>query len=686
VRGNPTFDGENQPATERAVGGRASDGRLEEGASPVEPRSPTAWADRIGFPIARDRDRVLRGLRTALRNNVQGLVPLVVLALWLPAIGDVDVGRMTDVGLVSVLPPAHFALLGVLTLSFGLALQRRDVRTVVPLFHVIVLAVMLYGVTGIVETEPRFAVSYRHAGIVDYIVRHREVDPGIDAYFNWPGFFALGALLEELVGVSALGLAPWTPLFFNLCSLLPLVAIFRWVNGDPRVTWLAAWIFLSANWVGQDYLAPQSLGFFLWLSLLALLMVAFGRRFSRLGVGRRRSPTTAGAHSGAAGGEQLGGRPALDIPFRLSVASQQGAAASFGPGVAILVLVIAGLFAAITTGHQLTPAPALLTVAALTVLGYLETRALAIVLALILLGWVSYMTTTYLSGHLDDLVASFGALGGNLERSVAHRVEGSPGHLLVVKARLVLTAALWLLALLGLVRRLRAGHRDAPLVVVGTIPLLLPALQGYGGEVVLRSFLFTLPAAAYFAATFAFPSRSQGWSRFTPIVTLAVTALLLAGFQYARYGNERADNFTRADVRAVEALYRLAPWGSTLVAGFENAPWKFREYETYPYRTLNRLSTWDNALNPRPSTIVEQLRRTYLLEGGYFIVTPAMRIAAEMYEGKGRALDGVAELLSRSPTTEVVYANQRSVIIRVASSLPAERPIPRDISIGAATG
>jgi hypothetical protein len=575
---------------------------------------------------------------------------------------DVDVDGMSDLGLVSVLPAIHFVLLALLTVSFTLALRRREVGGAVFLLHLITLALMLYGITAIVESEPRFAVSYRHVGIVDYIARHNDVDPSIDAYFNWPGFFVLGSMLQAVGGKSLLALSSWAPFFFNLCFLVPLITICRWANDDRRVAWLAAWIFLSANWVGQDYLAPQSVGFLLWSSTLALLLVAFGRKFTFYSI-RLRSPGPDEVRT------ESKKRRVLDVRSRLAIGPPGAAPPSFRPRAALLLVVVA-MFAAVTTGHQLTPFPALLTIGGLTVLGYVETRALFVVLTLILLAWVSYMTTTYLSGHLDAVLNSFGTLGGNLNRSITRRVEGSPGHLLVVKVRLILTGVLWVLATLGFLRRVRAGHRDAPLVVIAAAPLLLPAFQGYGGEVVLRSFLFSLPAVSYFAAALIFPSRLHGRSRFAPVATLAVTSVLLVGFQYARYGNERADGFTHGDVQAVQTLYRLAPQGSTLVAGFENVPWKYQDYETYEYKTLNSMSGWDNDLHPAPSTLVQQMRSDYLRDGGYFIMTPSMRIAAEMYERKASSLDGVVALLRRSPGVDVVYDHGNSVIFRVLPARP----------------
>ena len=222
--------------------------------------------------------------RPLIPARLHALLPVAILALWSLDIDRVRLREMNDLGLISVMPLSALVLLLVLTVSFCLSLSGRPLRFWVPLSHVLVLVLILHGVTVLLEVVPRGAVVYRHAGIIDYIVRNESVDPSIDAYFNWPGFFGLGALISEATGSSPLAMGRWAPLAFNLLFLPMLVAIFRWASDDPRVTWLGLWVFYSANWVGQDYLSPQAVGFTLWLSMLALLLTWFTPRPAELAV------------------------------------------------------------------------------------------------------------------------------------------------------------------------------------------------------------------------------------------------------------------------------------------------------------------------------------------------------------------------------------------------------------------
>ena len=66
-----------------------------------------------------------------------------------------------------------------------------------------------------------------------------SVNGQIDAYFSWPGFFGLGALLTQAAGLdSPMSMANWSPLVLNLLYALPLLVIFRWATDDTRLQWV----------------------------------------------------------------------------------------------------------------------------------------------------------------------------------------------------------------------------------------------------------------------------------------------------------------------------------------------------------------------------------------------------------------------------------------------------------------
>jgi hypothetical protein len=322
---------------------------------------------------------------------------------------------------------------------------------------------------------------------------------------------------------------------------------------------------------------------------------------------------------------------------------------------ATIVLLVVLIYCATVTGHQLTPFPALLTVTGLVLFAGLETRLLPIIMAVILASWIGYMTTDYLGGHFNTVAGTVGSVGQNLDQNVSGRLGGSGDHQLIVHDRIVASAAIWILAVLGLARRLRAGRADVALAVVGSAPFLLVALQPYGGEILLRVFLFSLPAVAFFISCLAFPAPTAGRSWRAAALFAVVGCALLWAFQYTRYGNERLDYFTRGDVAAVRALYRIAPKGSELFAGTPNLPWRYRDYAGYDYELINELPAWRRSPRPDPHVLARELDSKLQKRGGYVIVTRSTKIGAGLLEGKPGALEGLVGVLRVSPNATQVY-------------------------------
>jgi hypothetical protein len=148
----------------------------------------------------------------------------------------------------------------------------------------------------------------------------------------------------------------------------------------------------------------------------------------------------------------------------------------------------------------------------------------------------------------------------------------------------------WGLALLGGVRRLRQGYWDLSIALLAFAPFPISALQSYGGEILFRIYLFSLPGMAFFAAASLYPSPSSGASWGMTAVTALVSGVLLAGFLFAFYGQERMNHFTRNELDAAQYLYHTAPPGSMVLQATFNFPAKFQaNYNQYQYPTLKEL-------------------------------------------------------------------------------------------------
>src|SRR5436305_3239422 len=115
--------------------------------------------------------------------------------LWTISLGHEDVQKMNDLGMISTFPPSFIISLVILTLSFCLTLRQPRMRSLMLLLHLALVIFMLYGIQNIVEEGPRFAILYPFGGYTEYIMRTGSVNPSLDTYFNWPGFFVLNALI-----------------------------------------------------------------------------------------------------------------------------------------------------------------------------------------------------------------------------------------------------------------------------------------------------------------------------------------------------------------------------------------------------------------------------------------------------------------------------------------------------------
>ncbi|MBA2383339.1 MAG: hypothetical protein H0V68_01560 [Actinobacteria bacterium] len=563
--------------------------------------------------------------------------------LWFASLRHVELADLSDTGLVSALPVGCFIALLVITGTFASLLDDAKRHRALLATTLVAFLVMLYGAPAVVGETARFSVTWRHVGVIEHIRQVGTVDPDIDAYFNWPGFFVLGAFLSEAARIDLLAIANWFPTFLNILYIFPLWVIFARFTNDERQRWLALWVFFMGNWVAQDYLSPQGLSFFLYLAVCASVLTVFTdpQSVQRL-LARLRAPRSRGAE-----------RRLDTVPLPSAFGSTQRAG---------LVIVIVVVFAAVVSGHQLTPFAIVVAVAALALMGASSARLLPVLMTAIIGAWSAFMAVAYFKGHFQTLLAN--VLEGTVESNVTSRLGGSPGHLMVVQARLALTFALWALAVLGAVRSMRRGDAVVPVVILSVAPFLLVPLQPYGGEMLMRVYLFGLPFVALLAAA-AFPACYSGRGIRTSTAAVAAMALLMTGgFLLARYGNERMDQFTRAEVHAVEVAYQHGPPDSRVVAATRSVPWKFRDYEKHRYLVLQdfwRLRGDDTAAEALVRSLAKRLEADR--RPAYVILSRSQEAEGEMMgaaqPGFLRRLDAA---LRRSSTFRVLSDSRDAAV------------------------
>jgi len=542
-----------------------------QGSGESRPRSPSGSSARVSTPAGGRLEAARRWRR--LRAARPYLLLAAVWSLWAAGVSSLAIDRMNDFGLISVLPWQVLLAVALLTVGAVVLLRAERPNAMTMTLYVVTLVFLLYGIPVFVEQVARFSVNWVHEGFIEYIRRTGAVGPQLEARFDWPGFFILAAFLAQATGIgNTVNYANWAPVYFNLLYLLALAVIFRSLTHDPRLVWAGLWLFALGNWIGQDYFSPQGLAYFLDLAILGIVLTWFrvARPHSERIAAWLRTPG------------RLRGRWAGRV-FDFVTPDDEPPRSAHGAQLAALLVMLLAIFAFIAYSHQLTPFFLTFALLGLVVFNRISARSLPIIFGVMTVAWVSYMTVPFLQGHVASLLSEVGKLGDTVGTNVVQRIQGSRDHQLIVTIRLAFTLAVWAVAALGALVRFRDGRRDLSLIVLAVAPVPLVGLQAYGGELVLRLYLFTLPMAAFFIAGLLYGRPGISPSRLRQGFAIVAAMVLIVTFFVTRYGNERVDLITPAEVQAVEQLYAMAPTGSLLVAASNNLPWKFQDFERYTY-------------------------------------------------------------------------------------------------------
>ncbi len=523
-----------------------------------------------------------RGRSAPWRDGAVLALALGGVGLTILAARGTDLSAMTDLGLASVLPMSYWVALVLISCAFALALARDPIRETLLAIPAGALGIAVFGLTAIASVVPRDHVSLRHVGIIDHLASSGRIDGSIDAYFNWPGFFSVGAFLSRAFGdPDLLPMARWAPLVARLMLIAALLLLMRALLRDRRAAWVGVWIAMLWDWVDQDYFAPQTFDLVLHLVLLALVA-------EWLLVDRAGDPV-----------------PSDGRRQRLGV-----------------YVVAIGLGLALIPAHQLTPIVTALTLVALALVRRLPHYGLPVVISLGIAVWLVTGAGRYVAGH--DLVTV-----PNLEMlaaaGVSSRVAGSALHHFVVMERMALSAALWLLAALGFARALRAGKPVLVPAVLAAVPFALLPMQAYGGEMPMRVHMFALPGMAVLAVRLLAPP--EGNRVRSAVAVLFVSLLVLPALIVARFGNDRIEIHTPGEIAAVDALYRAVPKGGLLIAPSPVVPWRDHDYTDYRYATLVNLA--QDATQPTQvwDSMLGQLKR---VGAGGVVITESSYAYAEM--------------------------------------------------------
>jgi GT2 family glycosyltransferase len=547
-------------------------------------------------------------------------LPLAAL-LWILAMRmPVAVDRMGGLGLLDVLPVVYWCALGLLTVGFAVTLLDRAARTPRLALYTAALVTMLHATPAVLYEHLRYAWAWKHVEVVDQFLRlgGTSGDAGeLTPYHQWPGFFAGIAAVVRACGLpDALTIAVWSPLVVDLALIAPLVLLYRNLTRNRRIVWAAVWIYFSTAWVGQDYFAPQTFAFVLYVCILALALDRHRRPLATVG---RCAP---------------------------------------------LVL-------AVVTSHQLTPI--MLVVAALAMVctrAYRSVGAPLLALTVVaVLAWDLTVARPFVFDQLGLALDQLGHFEANANSGMVDLGAADPGQVLVARVDRALTAAVLLLAIAALIQRPRLRRSPATLLALAPVPLL--AAGAYGGEIIFRVYLFALPAVAFLVASWltllCLPRRRPSPRA---LVVPLVLVLLLAGFVFGYYGKERQNHFDDAELAARGRLAAVSAPGDLIVAATNNFPGAYADYEKQEHRWFAmETPALRDAVVRDPVASLTALADEYAGAGAYLFLTAGQRAQCDqtglLPTG---ALDRMDRTLAGARRFTLVLRDRDAVIYRIEPS------------------
>lgn len=493
----------------------------------------------------------------------------IALAAWLVALSLTDISQVGQFGLLGVVNPLFFAAAVLCVGGFIVEVFRGARRPLVLGAYLVLTIAILHASTPILLDQPQYAWTYKHIGVIDLIQTQGHLGDPSDIYQQWPAFFTAAAQLCQFLGVSAIGIAPWAPVFFNLLASVLLFAIARTLSPDRRVAWGTVLLFQCVNWIEEDYLAPQGLAFVLSLSVLYLVL-----RYLRPGT---------------------------------------GGYSWWQRGLAIAA--VAATMAVLSASHQLSPFLVAAIVVAFAIFRVIRPWWVCLI--------VLAIPVLYLVPRFNFVSGSFGIFSGfDILKNAGGNggMWGSTGQAVSAIVVRLLSIVVWALAAWAAWRSRHVFRRVLAPVIAALIPFSLVLAQSYGGEAIYRVFLFSAPWCAFLIVDWVlWACRAR--PRVREVTSIVVASLMLFATIQGRHGQLQVDRQTSNEVAAARYLYANGQPGATIMLAAPIFPGRIAAN----YTQFNRSVTVGE-----PDLIVGAKLRGFTLNQQYL---PAIENYAESFHG-----------------------------------------------------
>jgi hypothetical protein len=535
-------------------------------------------------------------------------IGIIAVLVWITGLAFTDTGTIGKWGLLPAFPVIwYLAVAAILALCIWGVTARRVFPERYMAGLLAALITMLYASANIIEAVPRLPWTYKHIAVTSFIDQFGRVDPSIDLYNRWPGFFAVSAFLGRIVGYrDPAAYATWAELAFPLIDAALVFAIARVISRNSRTSWTAAIVFTLCNWVNQNYYSPQAFAFTLYLAMcLAVMMLLRGtpapwmaaieNRIGRL-VGREARPTVAGLSEAGRSPVSGGGRWTM---------SERHHQRQLRIAAVVAVLVLQSIIAA---SHQLTPYLAVLALLPLSTVGYVRPRWL---------GWALLgIAVAYLLPNLGYIQSTYGLFSGfdffaNATYTPPDAAQATVAAQFGSRAATILSGLTVLLAAAGWLRNLLRGNVGITLIVgwLAVSPVIALLGQTYGGEGRLRVFLFGVPWYAIGVA-WLFSSGPVLSRRLILGLSSALTAMAVL-FTITYFQPEADHLVSQKDTQAARWLDARVTKGDLAVEAVANFP-LFIGPNYWQYDSATKTATLATYLKKSPKAISGTAIESYL--------------------------------------------------------------------------
>lgn len=592
------------------------------------------------------------------------LLPLGLI-LWGVGVAETNTGSLGLYGLPPVLPLVFYAGVAVLIVSAGIEFSRSRLSEVRLALHAVALVVILYGTAPLVYKEGRYAWLYKTIGVVQYVSAHGSLDPSIDIYQHWPGFFAAAAWFDNVAGAgSPLDYAKWAQLAFELAAIPLLYTIYDAVGLPVWHRWLAIMLYAASNWIAQDYFSPQGMSVLLSLGVLAVA----ARWMLVLSPDGRQRRGIVGSSYGQA--REAGLRDKLSGLMRSSV-----------PFLIILIF----LFFVLTATHELSPYIITIQIASLAITGLARPRLIALAMTAIAVGYL-LPNFSYVNSHYG-LLSSVGSFFSNVQPPVEETGPIPESHRVIEDCTIALSGGIWLLALAGAWLRRKSRRMVLALLLLTFTPVLVLVLGAYGNEGVLRVYLFSLPWAVALAACALAPLRGpaeiSGHGALRAVVPLT---LALALFFPSFFGNDGSNVMTPSEVNTDLSFLESAKPGPVLgVIG--NAPGSdTANYNEFPAGAIldvgGIVGPTNHAVPDLPALLARTMNDDFPGLPIYILMTPSMSAYNKAYGiTSPGSITSLLAALKKSPYWTLVASNDGTEIYQMTAAARTMPPGPRSSNV-----